>query len=131
MTKPLTNKQKHSPKLTFSSPTPPGPGLYLGEVMAEAEALTTVQTEQAQGHHTGFAPGEPTGVISFDGSRDQSIKVFLSYTILSRVACGKHQELLEGKRPRNQPKLPWLGLGSEAGLSSPPLHSSYKGLTVS
>lgn len=45
--------------------------------MAEAVPPVAVWAELAQGCDTGFAAGEATGVVSFNGSRNQSVYIFL------------------------------------------------------
>ena len=70
--------RRHSP--------PPPCRLYLGQVVAEAEAAAAVQTELAQSHNAGRALREATAVISLDGGRDQGIEVLLAGQIYGRVS---------------------------------------------
>lgn len=45
-------------------------------MVAEAIALVAVEAKLSQGCDAGFAAGKTTRVVSFNGSRDQSVDIF-------------------------------------------------------
>lgn len=63
------------------------PCAYLWDVMAEAVPPVAVWAELAQGCDAGFAAGEAAGVVSFNGSRNQSVYIFLRCTVCCGFSC--------------------------------------------
>lgn len=55
--------------------------------MAEAVAPVAVEAELAQGCNAGFAAGEATGVVSFNGSRNQSVNILFRCALRPGFDC--------------------------------------------